>query len=152
MKIFLMCLVVTLLSGCAALFKPTGTTRVMEVADGIKVCAPITNVDQLMPVYVVQDTSKYKVGFEVPTEIPVGVDLEKDSKHSFYSLADTMNQDNIAIQAVLYTMVMLRNAAPCNETNIKMSWEAMNNVIDSLKSTYAPVKMIQAGKPTEDQE
>jgi len=140
--------------GCSALlsnFSGTGTTQVMQVEEGTKICAPITNVEQLMPVYVIQDTSKYDFGATIPAGgVPIPLEFGKDKSHEMYSLADKLNQDNIAIQSVLYTMVMLRNAAPCDELNIKMSWETMKDVVRYLKETYAPLKMQQASTKGEE--
>ncbi|NOR64553.1 MAG: hypothetical protein GQ468_00885 [Candidatus Scalindua sp.] len=99
-------------------------------------CGLITDLAELLPMYVMEKDSKTGLGGTVPNT-PVKADLQSDIDRSVFMLAEKLNNDVTAIRSAFFTVIALRNMAPCDAENIRMSWQTMDKIVESIESHYA---------------
>lgn len=119
-----------LLSGCNP-----GYVSDQRLDDGTQYCGMITNVSELLNVYVTEKDTESAIAGTIPGT-PVNAALKADIDRTVHVLADRMTNDVTAIRSVLFTIVLLRNLAPCDQENIKYSWVAVNHAINALERHY----------------
>lgn len=122
-------LLVALMVGCQSI-----PVTMIENEEGIK-CGVITDLGLLMPLYVVEKDSDIEIGGTIP-HTPIELEIESEIDREIVMLAEKMNNDVIAIRSVLLNVIILRNLAPCNEANIKYSWQTMDLIIKSMERHY----------------
>lgn len=121
---------VLLMEGC-------GTVPVDNITNEQgETCGLITDLAALLPMYVIERDSKTGLGGTVPNT-PIKADLQSDVDRSVFMLAEKLNNDVTAIRSAFFTVIALRNMAPCDAENIRLSWETMNKIVESIESHYA---------------
>lgn len=118
------------LTGCSP-----GYVTDYGLSEGDQYCGMITDVSELLSVYMTEKDSVSAVDGVIPGTT-VNATLRADIDRTVHRLAEDMTNDVTAIRSVLFTIIVLRNLAPCDDENIKYSWIAVNNAIGALERHY----------------
>lgn len=129
-KVTVVLLFLFMLYGCQVGTRP----RVLENEQS-RLCVPITHISEVLPVFAIERDTDRDLALQVP-KIPVKLKAGGVTDRSVIMLAEKFSQDNVAINGMLYTATMLRNAAPCNEINIIRSWDFMEKALDVMLKRY----------------
>ena len=119
-----------ILVGCGS-----GYVRDESMDKDLQYCGMISNVSELLDIYVTERDSRQSLAGVIPNT-PVRAALGSDINRSIHLLAEQMTNDVTAIRSVLFTVIVLRNMAPCDPDNIALSWAAVNNAIGALERHY----------------
>ena len=130
MQKLLLILSVALLASCTTM----GTMTNVKVQPPESDCVYLTNVDELIRGYTVNDKSEFNVDGEYQG-VGLGVGRKKDG--DFYRTQAKLSQQASTIRAVVSGVVIMNNHS-CERQNIGKSWQAMNLLIKELGKTYRP--------------
>lgn len=129
MKRIAIILTALLLSACSV-----GYVNQEKINPGdTQLCGVIKQINNLVPVFVEEKDSATDVKVKIPVEVPIDLDVKRKVDRSLHFLTNKFNQQVTVLRTAMFTNIVLRNAAPCDLTNITRSWDNLDLIIEATK-------------------